>query len=308
MLEREIERFLDSLRQRSASKHTIANYERDLRRFAAFMELRETTLDMVDHVFIRDFLNSLYLEQLAKSSISRMLSAVRSLFKFLVRQGRLSRNPGDLVASPKVGRKLPTRLSENEVQKLMEATVEPTLRNLRDRAILELLYASGLRVSELVGLNTDDMDASSQVVRVLGKGQKERIVPFGRFAAAALETYLRQREARDRTHRDARGHLPLFINRQGARLSARSVERLLVRYRRYLPPGRQMTPHTLRHSFATHLLENGADLRSIQELLGHSNLSTTQKYTHLSLEHLRAEYRKAHPRAKQNRSGQNRSG
>ena len=296
--ESSIEEFIDSLRQRAASPHTVSNYQRDLRRFAVFMEARRTNVADVDHIFIRDFLNSLYLEQLAKSSVSRILSSVRSFFKFMVRRGYLSRNPGELVSSPKVGQKLPSKLSQSEVQQLMEVPLEPNLKNLRDRAILELLYASGLRVSELVGLNEEDMDMSQRIVRVLGKGGKERIVPFGQFAAQALEAYRTERAVEEKIRRDSEGNLPVFINMRGTRLTVRSVERLLESYRTYLTPGRQMTPHTLRHSFATHLLESGADLRSIQELLGHSNLSTTQKYTHLSLEHLRDEYRKTHPRAK----------
>ena len=298
MIDRETEEFLESLKQRAASPHTVSNYQRDLRRFAGFIESRKTPLEAVDHILIRDFLNSLYLDGLAKSSVSRILSSVRSFFKFMVRRGQLPRNPGELVSSPKIPRKLPSKLSELEAQNLMELRGEPTLGNLRDHAILELLYASGLRVSELVGLNEADVDMSERVVRVLGKGQKERIVPFGQFAADALEAYRVERALKGKTRRDDQGNLPVFINIRGSRLSSRSVERLLEHYRSYLPPGRQVTPHTLRHSFATHLLENGADLRSIQELLGHASLATTQKYTHVSLEHLRDEYRKTHPRAK----------
>ncbi|MCZ6765373.1 MAG: tyrosine recombinase XerC, partial [bacterium] len=298
MMEPEIEEFIESLRRRAASEHTISNYHRDLVRFANFMELRKMTLDAVDHIFIRDFLNSLYLESLAKSSVARILSAVRSFFKFQVRLQRITRNPGELVSSPRLPRRLPSRLSELEVQKLMEVPTEPTLKNLRDRAILELLYASGLRVSELVGLNEADVDSRERLVRVLGKGKKERIVPFGKYALEALEAYRVERSLHTKSKRDEQGNMPVFINLRGTRLTARSVERLLERYRSYLTPGRQITPHTLRHSFATHLLENGADLRSIQELLGHASLRTTQKYTHVSLEHLREEYRRTHPKAK----------
>ena len=298
MIDCDIEQFLDSLKQRSASPHTISNYRRDLCRFARFIASRKIPLEAVDHIFIRDFLNSLYLDQLAKSSVSRILSSVRSFFKFMVRQGQLSRNPGQLVSSPRVPRKLPSKLSELEVQNLMEGDGDPNLRNLRDCAILELLYASGLRVSELVGLNEGDLDMTECLVRVLGKGRKERIVPFGQFAARALEIYRLERALQGKTRHDDADNLPVFINLRGSRLTARSVQRLLERYRAHLAPGRQITPHTLRHSFATHLLESGADLRSIQELLGHSSLSTTQKYTNISLEHLRDEYRRTHPRAK----------
>ena len=256
MIDRETEEFLESLKQRAASPHTVSNYQRDLRRFAGFIESRKTPLEAVDHILIRDFLNSLYLDGLAKSSVSRILSSVRSFFKFMVRRGQLPRNPGELVSSPKIPRKLPSKLSELEAQNLMELRGEPTLGNLRDHAILELLYASGLRVSELVGLNEADVDMSERVVRVrvLGKGQKERIVPFGQFAAQALEAYGIERALKGKTRRDDNGNLPVFINIRGSRLSSRSVERLLEHYRSYLPPGRQVTPHTLRHSFATHLL------------------------------------------------------
>ncbi len=297
-LDPEIEEFLNALRGRSASPHTVSNYQRDLLRFARFVEARKARLKDVDHIFIRDFLNSLYLDHLARSSVSRILSSVRSFFKFMVRRGQLPRNPGELVSSPRVPRKLPAKLSELDAQILMESAGTTNLRTLRDHAILELLYASGLRVSELVGLNEVDVNMPERLLRVLGKGQKERIVPFGQFAARAMETYREERALQGKTFHDDAGNVPVFINLRGSRLTTRSVQRLLEGYRSHLAPGRQVTPHTLRHSFATHLLENGADLRSIQELLGHRSLSTTQKYTHLSLEHLRDEYRKTHPRAK----------
>jgi integrase/recombinase XerC len=172
------------------------------------------------------------------------------------------------------------------------------MKDLRDRAILELLYASGLRVRELVGLNDDSLDLNQRIVRVFGKGRKERIVPFGEPAAQALEAYIGERGKCGLARQDDEGFFPLFVSVRGRRLDARMVENLLTRLRLSLPAGRRVTPHTLRHSFATHLLERGADLRAIQELLGHSRLSTTQKYTHVSLQHLRAEYDKAHPKAK----------
>ena len=301
-MKKEIESFLGSLRVRAASEHTVLNYGRDLRRFEAFMDSRDVTLDAVDHLFVRDFLNSLYKQKLKKSSVSRTLACIRTFFKFLVRGQRLRRNPAEVVSSPRLGKQLPTYLSESEVSQVMDVDQEATLKNLRDRAILELLYASGLRVSELVGLDASDLDHGEQLVRVLGKGGKERIVPFGSFASKALDAYMLERQRKQKMMPDSGGNLPLFINLRGTRLGVRSVERLLVRCRRFLKPGRQVTPHTLRHSFATHLLENGADLRSIQELLGHSTLSTTQKYTHVSLRHLRQEYDKAHPKAHSNRA------
>ena len=301
-MKKEIESFLESLRARAASEHTVLNYGRDLKRFEAFMDSRQGTLDAVDHLFIRDFLNALYKQKLKKSSVSRTLACLRTFFKFLVRQQRLRRNPAELVSSPRLMKQLPIYLSESEVSQMMDVDQETTLKNLRDRAILELLYASGLRVSELVGLDASDLDHRERLVRVLGKGGKERIVPFGGFASEALDAYMSERKRKQKVMPDSAGNLPLFINLRGTRLGVRSVERLLECYRQFLKPGRQVTPHTLRHSFATHLLENGADLRSIQELLGHSNLSTTQKYTHVSLRHLRQEYDKAHPKAHSNRA------
>ena len=298
MIRTEIEEYAEALTRRAASGHTISNYRRDLFRFDSFMDSRNTELEAVDHIFIRDFLNTLYLDNLEKSSISRTLSAIRSFFRFLVRGQKLARNPAELVSSPKLPKKLPAKLSETEVQSMLEASANKTLKGLRDRAILELLYASGLRVSELVGLDEADVEWSERLVRVLGKGRKERIVPFGRYASEALEAYRIERSLKGLTVRDSDNKIPLFINLRGSRLTTRSVERLVECYRAHLAPGRKITPHTLRHSFATHLLENGADLRSIQELLGHANLGTTQKYTHTSVEHLRNEYRKAHPRAK----------
>ena len=191
----------------------------------------------------------------------------------------------------------PSLTDKAEVGKIMEIDKEHTLKNLRDQAILELLYASGLRVSELVGLNHSDLDRKEQLVRVLGKGSKERIVPFGSFACNALNSYISEKERTKKTAPDKRGNLPLFINLRGNRLTVRSVERLLERYRQFLKPGRQVTPHTLRHSFATHLLSGGGDLRTIQELLGHVSLTTTQRYTEVDSEHLLKVYRNSHPRS-----------
>lgn len=298
MIEPEIDEFIQTLRQRAASEHTVSNYRRDLERFSRFMAHRKVDLERVDHLLIRDFLNSLYLEGLGKSSVSRTLSALRTFFASTIRSGRLEANPARLVSSPRLPRRLPPHLSEPEIQDLVEIPEGGSLRGLRDGAILELLYASGLRVSELVGLDEEDVDWNEHLVRVLGKGKKERIVPFGRFAYRALDRYRQERTTGKKTAPGPDGRVPLFINMRGGRLTARSVERLVATCRTHLKTGRPVTPHTLRHSFATHLLENGADLRSIQELLGHASLRTTQKYTHASLEHLRQEYRKAHPRAK----------
>jgi integrase/recombinase XerC len=301
MIGRAIEAFLEELGQRSLSVHTRSSYKRDLNRFDTFLDERGVALAQIDHILIRDFLNTLYLADLEKSSVARTLSALRTFFKFLVRRQYLERNPSQLVSSPRLSKRLPSKLSEAEVKQMIEVAGEPDMKHLRDRAILELLYASGLRVSELVGLNDLDVDLNERLVRVLGKGSKERIVPFGSYAADAIRAYDSERLRRlpgGKIIRDKVGNRPLFVNLRGSRLTVRSVQRLIERYRVHLGSGRRVTPHTLRHSFATHLLESGADLRSIQELLGHSSLSTTQRYTNVSLEHLKAEYSKAHPKAK----------
>jgi integrase/recombinase XerC len=292
-----VEDFLESLRRKAASNHTINNYEIDLKHFRDFLRSSDRTIESADHLLLRDFLNHLYSErQLSKSSVSRKLACLKTFFRFLVREGRLQGNPAELVSSPRLLKRLPSYLAEKEAASMIEMPSGTSFKALRDRAILELLYASGLRVSELIGLNEDHIDLPQQTVRVLGKGRKERIVPFGRFAAAALEEYLRLKQGMRLA--DDRGVVPVFISMRGKRLYARDVQRLVAQLRLNLSTSRRVTPHTLRHSFATHLLEHGADLRSIQELLGHESLSTTQKYTHVSVQHLKSEYDKAHPKAK----------
>jgi len=295
---RHTEAFIESLRRKAASRHTISSYEIDLRDFVVFLKLRRATVESVDHLFLRDFLNYLYEHQnLKKSSVSRKLACLKTFFKFLVREGRLKANPAELISSPRLPRNLPSHLGEEEAAAMVEMPQGGSFKALRDRAVLELLYASGLRVSELVGLNEDEIDLSQQTVRVLGKGSKERIVPFGSFAAEALQEYLgKKRELRMGAGKSTQ--LSAFVSLRGNRMNVRDVQRLVARVRLGLKTTRRVTPHTLRHTFATHLLERGADLRSIQELLGHESLVTTQKYTHVSLQHLRKEYDKAHPKAK----------
>ena len=294
-----IEDFIESLRRKSSSTHTISNYQIDLKHFSEFLAGREASVESTDHVLLRDFLNHLYTERhLSKTSVSRKLACLRTFFKFLLREGHLKTNPAELIASPHLPKKLPSYLGEGEAATMIEMPHGTGFAAHRDRAILELLYASGLRVSELIGLNEDEIDMNQQTVRVLGKGRKERIVPFGSFAARALESYLEEKQRSQKRKSDANGKLPVFVSRQGLRLSSRDIQRLVARLRLGLKMTRRVTPHTLRHSFATHLLERGADLRSIQELLGHESLSTTQKYTHVSLQHLKREYDKAHPKAK----------
>jgi integrase/recombinase XerC len=297
-LKKHIEAFLEALRNRAVSEHTLINYESDLRDFQSFLESRKVNFQSIDDLSIRAFLTHLYDRKLQKTSIARKLACLRTFFKFLVRDGRLKSNPAELISAPRLPKKLPSYLTEGEAATVVEMPQGDSVRELRDRAILELLYASGLRVRELVGLNDENVDMPQQLVRVFGKGRKQRIVPFGEVAARSLTGYISERDRLGLAQPDDDGHTPVFVSVRGHRLSARDVQRLVERVRMRLPSGRRLTPHTLRHTFATHLLERGADLRAIQELLGHSSLATTEKYTHVTLEHLRAEYDKAHPKAK----------
>jgi integrase/recombinase XerC len=256
----------------------------------------------VDATAVRSFLAALTRDGLAKRSQAQMLSAVRSLFRYACREGILTANPAQSVRTPKIPKTLPRHLRPGEVENLLEAPSEAVVSDerlaRRDRAILELLYAAGLRVSELVSLDWQAIDLSARVLRVVGKGNKERMVPFGRPAADALRRWLEVWESLRRESKEADASEPVFLNFRGGRLSDRSVRNIIDRWVDQAAVARGVHPHTMRHTFATHLLEAGADLRTIQELLGHSSLSTTQKYTHLDVERLLAVYRDAHPRAR----------
>ena len=293
-MQQEIALFVQYLQtERNASPHTLEAYQRDLEQFAAFIREKVDpglTIHQLTHLHIRRYLAAIHLG-VAKSTAGRKLAAIRALCRFLLRRGLIATNPAELVSSPKREKKLPFHLNIDEATTLVEAPREPELLPQRDRAILELLYSSGLRVSELTGLNVGGIDFAGGSVRVLGKGNKERIVPLGSKAAAALQNYLESRGG------PAAG-APLFTNARGGRLTRRSVGRIVDRYMRHLTTMKKASPHTLRHTFATHLLESGADLRAIQEMLGHASLSTTQKYTHLSIDKLLEVYDKAHPKAK----------
>jgi len=281
--------------ERNVSAHTRRAYGQDLAAFRRFLseDLKwsaEGMLERIDNLVLRRYLAALH-KQNKKSTIGRKLAALRTFFRYLVREGVLKVNPGELVATPKQEKYLPRTLSVDESFALMEQGGEAGLLALRDRAIVETLYSCGLRVSELTGLNVGSVDLREGLVRVLGKGRKERIVPVGRKAREALGDYLAERG------NPADGE-PLFLNHRGGRLTPRSVERNLKV--RLLKAGilKNATPHALRHSFATHLLDGGADLRAIQELLGHASLSTTQKYTQVSVDHLMHTYDQAHPRSR----------
>ncbi len=279
--------------ERNASPHTVEAYQSDLQQFAAFLSREisaSLTIDAITHLHIRRYLAFLHKGH-AKSSIGRKLASIRSLFRFLIRRGEIATNPAELVSTPKKEKKLPFHLNIDEITTLVEAPQGVGILSLRDRAILETLYSSGLRVSELTGLDIGRCDLEAGGLRVMGKGGKERIVPLGRVAAEALREYLLSRSS---LHPDA----PLVVNSRGGRLTRRSVARIVDRYMRHLVTMKKASPHTLRHTFATHLLEGGADLRSIQEMLGHASLSTTQKYTHVTIDKLLEVYDKAHPKAK----------
>ena len=284
----------------NSSTETLRAYRSDLGEFAAFLEKeigggRKVAPKQVDRLAVRAFLGDLHRRQAKRSTVARKLAAIRSFFRYLKRQGKLSANPAAAVATPRQEKRLPKQLSVIEVQHLVEIADDSVPLGARDRAILELLYASGVRVSELTGLDLDDLDLSDGMMRVLGKGKKERMVPIGSKAITAIRVYLRRRA--DLEPRPGRGGDALFLNFRGTRLNVRSVRRIVDRYIRQCAIVRKVSPHTLRHSFATHLLDAGADLRSIQELLGHVSLSTTQKYTHVSTERLLRTYGKSHPRA-----------
>lgn len=307
-LRRLIHRYLEHLREeRNASDNTVRAYEGDLLRFYEFLSQEgigrapadgeEIDPAAIDSMAVRSYLAHMTRQKLEKSSQGRALSAIRSLFRFACREGILSANPAQPVRTPKVPKTLPRHLRPGEIENLLEAPSSDEPLGRRDRAMLELLYATGLRVSELVGLDWGAIDLSGRVLRVVGKGGKERMVPFGRPALAALRAWLEVWEG-VRAESGEPEDEPVFLNHQGGRLTDRSVRRILDRYVESAAIASGVHPHTLRHTFATHLLENGADLRAIQELLGHSSISTTQKYTHLEVERLLAVYRDAHPRAR----------
>ncbi len=280
-------RYLDL--QRGASPHTLRGYATDLAEFCAFLS-REGMGDIAhaDARAVRAWVAHLHDRKLAKSSIARKLATVRSCFRYLARVGRVEVNPARQVGSPRLPKRLPSFLPKDESKELLDAHAERSEAGLRDHALLELLYATGLRVAECCGLDLDDVDRRGGAVRVMGKGGKERVVPAGDAALGALEAWLSVR---------GEGRGALFTNPRGGRLGTRSVHRIVKRRARAAGIDRRVTPHTLRHTFATHLLGEGADLRLIQELLGHSRLSTTQRYTHVSPEQLMKVYDSAHPRA-----------
>jgi integrase/recombinase XerC len=314
---------------RNASAHTVRAYESDLTQFIGYvaadadLKKRDLQPSQLDRAALRGFLGELHKRGLSRASAARKLAAVRAFLRYLRREEIIADDPGALVPTPKRDIRMPAHLSEGEMTALLEAPAGDTPLSRRDRAILELFYASGLRLGELAGLDMDDLNVSGRMVRVLGKGGKERLVPFNTSAAKAMREYLKDRaglvghvgrvgqvgqvgrvrqvsqvgRVREAS-RHARNRDPLFVNYRGTRLTVRSIDRLVRRYVAASSARMGISPHALRHSFATHLLQRGADLRAIQELLGHARLSTTQRYTHVNAAQLLEVYRKTHPRAR----------
>src|SRR5438874_5081727 len=316
MFDQLLTQFLAHLRyERNVSAHTLRNYESDLSQFFNFLAPSKTepadksnskqrspqnepNIEQIDHLTIREWLATLHSDHKKKTSIARKLAALRTFFQFLVRESVVESNPAKLVATPRKEKKLPVHLSMEDAVRFIETPDTEDEFGKRDRAVLELLYATGVRVSELVQLNLRDIDFKNKLLRVFGKRRKERIVPFGDPALKALKDYIAVREKflmnAPATKRDAQ---PLILNYQGTRMTTRSVGRLVEKYIKLCAGIHDISPHGLRHSFATHLLDSGADLRDIQELLGHARLSTTQIYTHVSMEKLIEVYDRAHPKA-----------
>jgi integrase/recombinase XerD len=304
----EAERYLDHLTvERGLSEHTLMAYRRDLRRYLEFLAKRDITEPgQVEEATIRSFVASLSAATYGEgederpyraSSVARTLSSVRSFHRFMVRDGVADRDPAGGVSQPKLPRSLPRPLTVEEVTRLLEAPDPATPVGIRDRAILELLYGAGLRISELVGLDVDDVDLDPGSVRVLGKGGKEREVPLGRYGREAVEAYVTRTRPE---FASAKSRGALFLNQRGGRLTRQSCARLLAAHVATADIDRRVSLHTLRHSFATHLLEGGADVRVVQELLGHASVATTQIYTLVTREHLREVYYASHPRARRN--------
>ncbi len=306
-----MQRFIDSFSrylsiEKNVSEHTYRNYISDLMMFKEYVD-RDIDIKNIDNLTVRGFLGLLSKKGEKKSSIARRLSTLRTFFKYLHREGYIETNPAKMVSTPKQEKRMPSFLSVDDAFSLMELPNNADALTLRDKAALETFYSTGMRISELVGLNDADIDFNSSLVRVRGKGRKERIVPIGGKAITAIKNYLNKRQELLKNSQSppfSKGGMgglqdhPLFVNKDGNRITTRSVARIVAKYVNMLSNAGHVSPHGLRHTFATHLLNAGADLRSIQELLGHKSLSTTQRYTHLSIDKLMEVYDKAHPRAK----------
>lgn len=293
----EIDQFLHYLRyQRKYSEHTLESYRNDLAQFVEFLEdtagRNHVSVKSVETNHIKDFLGHLLMLGLEKRSIARKLSSIRSLFRYFLRKGFIEKNPAAIVTSPKLDKRLPVIIDMTQAGKLMELPPPDTFEGIRDKAVLELLYGAGLRLNELLTLRIDNLDFSTDTIRVTGKRDKERILPIGSKAKSSLRKYL---EVRNRTTKSA--NTIVFVNQKGKELYPLAVQKMVKKYMSRLSEQEHLSPHVLRHAFATHLLDKGADLFAVKELLGHESLSTTQIYTHVSTERLKRVYQQAHPRA-----------
>ena len=294
-LERYVNDFLKHLENvKRFSDKTIVSYRNDLNQFFSYIKEREGIVNVegISRINIREFISSLMKYGFDRSSANRKLSAIKSFFSYLTESKIVEKNPVILIKAPKTDKKLPNYLTVDEVNRLMELPNLDKWTGLRDRAILELLYSTGMRASELINLNVDQIDFENETVKLFGKGKKERIVPFNQNAKRSLMNYLKERNKIAKS-----GEKALILNKNGDRLSQRSLVRVVKYYISIVAPGKKASPHVLRHTFATHLLDNGADLRAVQALLGHSSLGTTQIYTHVTKSRLKKIYNQAHPRA-----------
>jgi len=294
--------------ERNLSTHTRKNYLKDLNQFRIYLEenlctteyFKENPWQHVDYMMVRSFLGDLYRRKVKKVTVARKLASLRTFFKYLVHHRKeIKINPMEAIQSPRTEKYIPTVLSVDEIFVLLNFPFKADVFGMRDRAILELFYSCGIRLGELTGINEEDMDFPQGLLKIRGKGKKERIVPVGEFAKQAVQNYMMKKRGEETTTIMLHSHaVPLFVNRRHGRLSTRSVARILNKYVDMSGIQKNISPHTLRHSFATHLMDAGADLRSIQELLGHESLSTTQKYTAVSINRLMAVYDSAHPKAR----------
>ena len=295
-MKNELKAFLDHLRyEKNASPHTVASYWRDLSQMADYLEEKKVALKEIDNFILRGFLARLHERKNKKSTIARKLASIRSFLQFCLKRRWLEDNPARVVSTPKQEKHVPSFLSEEEMNHFLDLPHKSErILDLRDKALLELLYATGIRVGELVGTNLEDVNFEERLIIIRGKGKKERLLPFGKKAEESMRAYIPKRSLINKGRIEEE---PLFLNFRGKRLSARSVERIVDKYLQRAALRRKISPHSLRHSFASHLLSRGADLRVIQELLGHESLATTQKYTHIDLRQLLDVYRKSHPRS-----------
>lgn len=301
-----IDKYLKYLRiERNASPHTIISYENDLRQFLEFLEEHfgstesEPDINSIERLTIRLWLGELSEADYAKSTIARKVAALRSFFKYAFKRGLIDRNPAHLLIVPKKDKPLPVTATPEDLSRMMELAVGDNPGSCQDRAILELFYSTGIRLSEMVGLNVSDVNMELKQIKVLGKGSKQRIVPIGKQALEALINHMENRTSLFGPRTDADAHKALFLASGGQRIYGRAIQRLVKNYLMKTSEVTQKSPHVLRHSFATHLLDKGADIRIIKELLGHANLAATQVYTHTSVERLKNVYQLAHPRANQ---------